>query len=461
MLLRLAQQRSMARNRISIQELAPTAARTLCVAAALTCAMSASSPRISGPFRANAPSDRAIFKAIRSQDPAISRAAYRSWKLRHDVFVGDLVSYASDPAPRVPRAPQRVAVKILADMRSRALVPILMNYVDWRSERADADAQLAEEHPCKVALCRMGLSCVPCLLQRMTAITSHELSDEEIDRRAALLDDIFRHSRFAGSQSYIGIAFVEINVSGRPNRNTEAVKRLLDRLRSRARQPAHVNGASGPDRANSEASAVPPSRPSALVRANGLDVAQDNVIGALESCDPERLAEAYSAWAEARREYGESLLWIAGGHLKKAHEVERRLAIEMLGDMRFSEAVPLLLRDIDWEYQEPVNDCDPLAGRPCAQALVKFGIAVIPEMMEWLARDENVMISDGALDIHARIITKLCGVSAQSEGGGPDAAVAMVAAFTSYHRSSQNCQRLLAALKQPRPAHALKAAKRN
>lgn len=125
----------------------------------------------------------------------------------------------------------------------------------------------------------------------------------------------------------------------------------------------------------------------------------------------------------------------------------RQLAVEMLGDMRSFESIQVLIDNIEWHYHASLAGMGLFNEYPCAHALVKMGLEVVPRVLNSISR--NPEPSDKRIRLVAAVIFEVYG-GKSSIHGGSDEAIAVVERFAKRTPAERQAalNRILAIMRQ-------------
>jgi len=160
---------------------------------------------------------------------------------------------------------------------------------------------------------------------------------------------------------------------------------------------------------------------------------------------------AYQELERRRREETAKLIEVVGE--KDGPPLTRYFAARLLGLYSDHDAIPVLVKNIDWEYREGVvNEVSSLDGYPCAQALAQFGADVAIPVLRDLARMREEDINDRTLRLRTWLLEEV--YANGDEPWGRDDVVGVVEWYidripSDWPTARANVERLLEKLEKP------------
>lgn len=110
-------------------------------------------------------------------------------------------------------------------------------------------------------------------------------------------------------------------------------------------------------------------------------------IGKLKAAEAKARTDAATNIMEARKKSIDHLLKLArqkedGSVIRGTKEI----SIDLLGALRAHEAVPFLVKHVDYRVAYVSRADNPIQGYPCARALIAIGAASLPEISDRMGR---------------------------------------------------------------------------
>lgn len=149
--------------------------------------------------------------------------------------------------------------------------------------------------------------------------------------------------------------------------------------------------------------------------------------------ESERGTTLIAQWLYRRRQYAAELAVVAGDNNRDPDD--RALAVNLIGELQFDSAIPTLVENLDFEHREhAIDEMTPLNSYPCARALHRFGLYVVPLVIDRLARYRPSEVTDIMVAIRAILLLEIY----DSMNRGRTQAIALLERFLERHGRRQD-----------------------